>query len=114
MMERLFSPNPWRVATLLAALVLLIGAGIYMMWPVHDSSPAPPPVREQPSPVDAPARQRIDAWLAQNHLNQYGDPPGTNYAGGTPLFDEHTGKRWDRYEYILSKHPELKSAPGRK
>ena len=113
-MERLFSPNPWRVASLLAALVLLIGAGIYMMWPAHDKG-GPPPVREEKaSQVDAATRQRIDAWLAEKHLNEFGDPPGTSYTGGTPLFNEHTGVRRERYEYILSKHPELQSAPERK
>lgn len=118
-MERLFSPNPWRVASLLAALVLLIAAAIYLMWPAHDSGPAPgsgpAPVREEKaSPVDPGTRERIDAWLTGHHLNPYGDPPGTDYTGGTPLFNERTGERRDRYEYILSKHPELKSPPGRK
>jgi hypothetical protein len=30
------------------------------------------------------------------------------YAGGTPLFDERTGRSRDRYDYILERHPELK------
>jgi hypothetical protein len=34
------------------------------------------------------------------------------YAGGTPLFDESSGRRTDRYDYILSKHPELKDCKG--
>ncbi len=53
------------------------------------------------------AKRRIDQWLEQQNLNQYGDPKDTMYAGGTPLFDELTGERKDRYEYILEKHPEL-------
>lgn len=48
----------------------------------------------------------IDSWLEQNNLNQYGDSKDTMYAGGTPLFDERTGDRTDRYEYILKKFPE--------
>jgi hypothetical protein len=110
------SPNRMRMAGLLAALLLLIAAGAYMIWPAHDSShDGPGPVREEkPSPVALEMRQRIDAWLAEKRLNKFGDPPGTDYTGGTPLFNEKTGERRDRYEYILSKHPELNSAPGRK
>ncbi|HTX36040.1 MAG TPA: hypothetical protein VME43_13510 [Bryobacteraceae bacterium] len=111
--ERRFSPNSWRVTGLVVALLLLIGVGIYMLWPAPGGGPVP--VREEkPSLVDAGTRQRIDAWLEQNHLNPFGDAPGTHYTGGTPLYNEHTGERRDRYEYILSKHPELKQAPGRK
>ncbi len=53
------------------------------------------------------AKRRIDEWLEKNNLNQYGDPQGTMYAGGTPLFDETTRERKDRYQYILEKYPEL-------
>lgn len=113
-MEQPFRGNPWRLASLLAALVVLIAAGVYMMWPQRPEA-GPAPVREErPSPVDAATRGRVDAWLAEKHLNQYGDAPGTHYTGGTPLFNERTGERKDRYEYILSKHPELKTAPGGK
>ena len=51
---------------------------------------------------------QIDAWLFANKLNQYGDPEGTVYAGGTPLFDESTGMTKDRHEYVLEKYPQLK------
>ena len=50
--------------------------------------------------------------LRETGRNPYGDPKGTSYAGGTPLFDERTGARKDRYEYILEKHPELRKARG--
>ena len=52
-------------------------------------------------------KKRIDAWIDKNGLNQYGDPKATIYTGGTPLFDEKSGKRTERYEYILRNHPEL-------
>ena len=104
-----------RKIALIAALLVLIIAGVYLYWPerpgrvpvVRGELPLPP----DPSPVDAGIRQRIDSWLSEKHLNEFGDPPGTKYTGGTPLFDERTGLRKDRYEYILSKHPELKDAP---
>ncbi len=46
----------------------------------------------------------IDQMLKKLGLNDYGDPKDTVYAGGTPLFNERTGKIRDRYEYIVSKH----------
>lgn len=58
------------------------------------------------SSVTEDEKQKIDAWIAENNLNQYGDSRDTVYMGGTPLFDERTGKGIDRYEYIIQKHPE--------
>jgi hypothetical protein len=58
--------------------------------------------------VDDRLRRRIDEWIARNGLNPYGDPPGTMYLGGTPLYNEQTGLTRDRYQYILERHPELK------
>lgn len=53
-------------------------------------------------------KRAIDEWLAKNNRNQYGDATGTMYAGGNPLFDERLAQPRDRYEYIVSRHPELK------
>ena len=50
--------------------------------------------------------QQIGDWLQENNLNQYGDLEGTNYTGGTPLFDETTGETSDRLEYLLEKFPD--------
>jgi hypothetical protein len=72
----------------------------------RDTVPVVPP-RPQSS-VSATERASIDAWLTQHadSLNRYGDPRNTVYAGGTPLFNEATGQRIDRYDYIVSKHPD--------
>src|SRR5438067_4351134 len=70
------------------------------------SAPAPP----AESPSDAQAVSCIDHWLAQRDLNQFGDPVGTMYAGGTPLFDERTGRTTDRIQHLVRKHPELQQA----
>lgn len=51
-------------------------------------------------------KKRIDSWLKKNDLNLYGDSKGTSYTGGTPLFDEKTGKKNDRYEYLMQKFPD--------
>ncbi|MBI2301083.1 MAG: hypothetical protein HYU66_19400 [Armatimonadetes bacterium] len=59
-----------------------------------------------PNPT-AKLRARIDQWIREQDRNEFGDPPDTMYAGGTPLFDERTGRTKDRYEYILEHHPEL-------
>lgn len=59
------------------------------------------------STISERLKARIEAWIREHGRNEFGDPPGTMYAGGTPLFDERTGQRKDRYEYILERHPEL-------
>jgi hypothetical protein len=51
---------------------------------------------------------QIDSWLAERGFNQYGDPKDTVYAGGSPTFNEKTGESQDRYQLVMSKHPELK------
>ena len=50
-------------------------------------------------------KKTIDAKIKQENLNEYGDAKGTQYMGGTPLFNEMTGKKIDRYDYIVSNHP---------
>ncbi len=57
--------------------------------------------------VTSAEKAQIDAWLGAHadSLNQYGDPKSMVYAGGTPLFNEATGARMDRYDYIVMKNP---------
>lgn len=52
-------------------------------------------------------KTKIDQWLAEQNLNEYGDQEGTAYTGGTPLFNEQTGQSIDRYAYLLQKFPDL-------
>ena len=61
----------------------------------------------------APAKSCLDQQLEQRGLNEYGDAPETMYPGGTPLFDEKTGKRTDREAYVFGKHPDIARACGR-
>ncbi len=56
--------------------------------------------------LSATQKKWIDAQIKALGLNEYGDPKDTMYAGGTPLFNEMTGQSRDRYDYILSKHPD--------
>jgi hypothetical protein len=68
----------------------------------HSTAPAPTAGVEE--------AKCVDGWLEQNHLDQYGSKPGTMYVGGTPLFDEASGKTTDRLAYIYQNHPEAKTA----
>jgi hypothetical protein len=52
----------------------------------------------------------LNRWVEDRHLNTYGDGPDTVYPGGTPLFDERTGKSRDRADYIFSRHLDAKAA----
>lgn len=61
------------------------------------------------STISDKTKQKIDEWIKKSGRNQYGDAKDTVYAGGNPLFDERSPKLRDRYEYILSKHPDLKA-----
>ncbi|KAE9045466.1 hypothetical protein PR001_g4975 [Phytophthora rubi] len=56
--------------------------------------------------VTGDEKDAVDAWIQANGLNQYGDDATRMYTGGTPLFDENTGTNRDRYDYILSHHPD--------
>ncbi|WP_226994303.1 hypothetical protein [Myxococcus hansupus] len=52
----------------------------------------------------------VDAWLQKNGLDTYGNPEGSMYTGGTPLFDERTGESTDRLEFIFKNKPEVRQA----
>lgn len=56
--------------------------------------------------LDEQQKKWLDEMIKKKGLNEFGDPKDTMYAGGTPLFNEMTGKRRDRYDYIVSKHPD--------
>jgi hypothetical protein len=48
--------------------------------------------------------KKIDAWIKRNNLDTVGNPIGTMYTGGTPLFDQNTGTTIDKYDYIINNH----------
>jgi hypothetical protein len=91
--------------------------------PPAAAAPAAPPSAAAPSeaPTPAPDGQRlsasraaeeacVDKWLAERRLDPYGGPEGSLYAGGTPLFDEKTGERVDRLEYVYKRQPLARAA----
>ncbi len=57
-------------------------------------------------PVSVEEKVMIKQWLKKNKFNRFGDPKGTHYTGGTPLFNETTGATTNRYEYIFAHHPD--------
>jgi hypothetical protein len=78
------------------------------------STAASPPAGEDGMPKASRDRAQeeacVDRWLAQRKLDPYGNEEGMMYAGGTPLFDERTGRTTDRLEYVYRKHPEARAA----
>jgi len=66
----------------------------------------------QEAPPPAPAASCLDRQLAAKRLNPFGDPEGTMYAGGSPLFDEKTGRSTPREQYVFAKHPDIARACG--
>ena len=99
---------------MLPGLILMLAAAVALVLPVPPAVPHKPSTERGQSTMDDQLRRRIDEWIARNGLNSYGDPKGTMYAGGTPLFDERTGVSKDRYQYILEQHPELKEDGSRR
>lgn len=49
--------------------------------------------------------QRARQWLAEQNLNEFGDPLDTQYENGTPLFSEASGQYMPWADYILSRYP---------
>ena len=80
---------------------------LFLVLAAACKEPAPPA-----GPAAAPAQSCLDAQLAAHGLNSFGDPPATVYAGGTPLFDEKTGKTADRAQRVFAKHPDIARACG--
>jgi hypothetical protein len=64
----------------------------------------------QPAQLPEAGPSCVDIWLAERHLNEFGDPVGTMYPGGTPLFDEKTGNTRNRFAVLLARHAELAQA----
>ncbi len=94
--------------TISTAAIIALALCAWWMTRAPQSTPPIEKPTEAQSPIPPALRAKIDQWIAANQLNRYGDPAGTQYTGGTPLFDPRTGVYKDRYVYILERHPELK------
>jgi hypothetical protein len=94
-------------------LAAALGSGSTCSSETSSTQPGTQPDTSHTTPAPAAGADEarcVDTWLEQNHLDQYGNKTGTLYAGGTPLFDEMSGKTTDRLAYIYQNHPEAKAA----
>ena len=115
-LQRGFSSG-WAI---LIVAVFVLGAILWGLWPKGKSfeevtgyplpwqkdSPSSSPEEGSDEFLSVTERLQIEKWITDYGLNQYGDPADTLYAGGSPLFDETTGKSITRWEYMLEKHPD--------
>ncbi|MFL5318006.1 MAG: hypothetical protein ACJ790_00015 [Myxococcaceae bacterium] len=96
-----------RIALVLLGFVLLAGCR-------KDTAVAPvaPPTTTLQEPDSGSNHEEdcVNGWLKSRHLDDFGNPEGTVYAGGSPLFDESTGATKDRLTYVYEKHPDAKAA----
>ena len=106
--------------------VLLLAAGACRPSTSHKASAPPPPPSPSPAARPAPSAGRsapapvaasrlqldgtqtdcVNRWLRGRGLDDYGNPQGTMYAGGTPTFDEATGRSVDRWTLVAKNAPE--------
>lgn len=100
----------WAIIIVLAFMVI---AMIVAFWPrgeVIENDNMPSHIRlwlnAKNQALKLNEKAKIEKWIVDNELNQYGDSADILYAGGTPLFDESTGEMMDRWEYIKKNHPD--------
>ncbi|HKC14429.1 MAG TPA: hypothetical protein VKC89_00475 [Patescibacteria group bacterium] len=99
-----------KVWPIIVLLILLIPATGYILSKAQYNKEAATTYSPTPKPtpnvsiLSDKEKSQIDAWIQKNNLNIYGDTVDIAYAGGTPLFNEATGQRTDRYDYISDKH----------
>ncbi len=107
--------------------VLLLAAAACRPSTSHEASAPPPPATAPPAARPSPTPERsaasaptpapriqldakqtdcVEKWLNGHGLDPYGNPTGTMYAGGTPTFDETTGKSVDRWTLVAKNRPE--------
>ena len=99
---------------IIAVAVLVLIAGFIVFGPrgsrLSEEIPAMPTEEEgkqvSSGRVSVNEKGLIDDWIVENDLNQYGDPKDMVYIGGTPLFNESSGERTDKYKYIFDNYPD--------
>ena len=68
---------------------------------------------KNPPVISQLEKDRIDHWIYKQDLNPYGESQETVYNSGTPLFNETTGQKMDRYLYIWQHHSDRPWDKGR-
>ncbi len=99
----------WAIIIVVAFMVVAV---IVAFWPQDMTSgdtSTPTYIRvlnnAKSKAADLNEKAKIEKWIVDEGLNEYGDSADTLYAGGTPLVDEATGQKIDKYDYILKNHP---------
>lgn len=85
----------------LGFVFVMMNYSIMTMDKTYTSSAKP-----APQAVSDEEKKRIQQWIIDENLNAYGDKKRTFYIGGTPLFDEKTGKYSNLYDYLFEQHPD--------
>lgn len=55
----------------------------------------------------------VDRWLTSRGFDVFGSPADTIYPGGSPAFDERTGRAVSRLELVYALHPDARRDCGR-
>lgn len=104
-----------------ALCLLLLGAAACQQPPAPPTLARPVAAKQaeaQVAPTAPPlawtsAQQAcVERYLETHALDGFGSPKGSMYPGGTPLFDEASGQRLTREEYLARRHPEILRACG--
>ncbi len=80
--------------------------------PATERSAVPAPAPAPAIRLDARQTECVEKWLKGHGLDAYGNPAGTMYAGGTPTFDEATGRSVDRWTLVAKNRPEALQSCG--
>ena len=95
-----------KIIIILGLIIAIVILGSIVLRPTQEGEELMPTKDEQLIDISPEEKEQIGNWIIENNLNQYGDPEGTFYIGGTPLFNEQTSQTIDRYEYILNSYPD--------
>ena len=107
-----FSQQGFSFWAILIVMAFMVAAIIISLWPQdyqfegQINNPTNVWLNARRQALEINEKAKIEKWIVDNKLNEYGDSADTLYAGGTPLFDETTGKTMSRWEYIKKKHPD--------
>lgn len=89
---------------LVLAILILAGGFIFIIQKTNPSSSFKQRAKTEQQGISHEEKEAIEAWIKKNGFSEYGDPKDTLYTGGTPLFNEATGERIDKYQYVLRNH----------
>ncbi|NMC51127.1 hypothetical protein GYA54_00130 [Candidatus Kuenenbacteria bacterium] len=111
-MQKIFNNDGVSYWAIIIVLAFTMIAMIVAFWPQDITTDTSAPIyvrlmnQAKTEVLEISEKAKIEKWIVDNNLNEYGEPADTLYAGGTPLFNEATGQKMERYEYIIKNHPD--------